>query len=219
MHSVRSRRSRWSVRLLALVVLSAVSSLGAPCALSQVQIPGLSESVLVTTDRDGVWHIEAANDFDLAIAQGYVHCRERFFQMDDTRRQVDGTEAELLGPTRLAADIQARVIGLHRAAQRSLDASPPRFRALLDAYADGVNHCLATLPLPPEYAQLELTSARPWEAVDTIKIGKAIAASLSLDVDTDLTQQLFAYIQAGVANGFEGPALFPQDVFRSGPMD
>ncbi|TMA29660.1 MAG: penicillin acylase family protein [Deltaproteobacteria bacterium] len=212
-----TRRSAW---ILGWLGFAALVSLGVnTCGPTAVEIPGLSQSVNVTTDANGVWHIEAANDLDLAIAQGYVHCRDRFFQMDDTRRQVDGTEAELLGPGRLAADIQARVIGLHRAAQRSLDAAPGRFRALLDAYADGVNYCLATLPLPPEYAQLELTQARPWEAVDTIKIGKAIAASLSLDVDTGLTQQLAAYLQAGGANGFDGQALFSQDVFRSAPID
>ena len=150
-----TRRSAW---ILGWLGFAALVSLGVnTCGPTAVEIPGLSQSVNVTTDANGVWHIEAANDLDLAIAQGYVHCRDRFFQMDDTRRQVDGTEAELLGPGRLAADIQARVIGLHRAAQRSLDAAPGRFRALLDAYADGVNYCLATLPLPPEYAQLELT--------------------------------------------------------------
>ncbi len=218
MRSTHSSPTVWALRILALLGFSALA-LGAPCGVSQVELPGLSESATVATDRDGVWHIDAANDLDLALVQGYVHCRDRFFQMDDTRRQVDGTEAELLGPGRLAADIQARVIGLHRAAQRSLDAAPARFRALLEAYADGVNHCLATLPLPPEYAQLELTTARPWEAVDTLKIGKAIAASLSLDVDTDLTQELFAYVQAGATLGFDGQALFSQDVFRSAPID
>src|SRR5262245_47625092 len=217
MSSTQSRRPVW---LLVPIAFVPFASLGIQtCSQNRIEIPGLSGPVSVRTDQEGVWHIEADNDLDLAIAQGYVHCRDRFFQMDDTRRQVDGTEAELLGPGRLAADIQARVIGLHRAAQRSLDAAPAHFRALLDAYADGVNHCLATLPLPPEYAQLELTHARPWQAVDTIKIGKAIAASLSLDVDTGLTQQLNSYVQAGAAHGFDGQALFLQDVFRSAPID
>ncbi len=183
------------------------------------ELPGLGGAVRVTTDRHGVWHILADDDLDLSRAQGYVHCRDRFFQMDQTRRMVDGTEAELLGPGRLAADIQARIVGLHRAAQRSLDASPPDFQAQLQAYADGVNHCLATLPLPPEYAQLELTSARPWEPADSLKIGKAIAASLSLDIDTGLTERLFGYVQAGANFNFDGQALFAQDVFRSAPMD
>jgi penicillin amidase len=184
-----------------------------------IEFPGLVSSASFSQDKKGVWHIEAENDFDIARVQGYVHCRDRFFQMDQTRRQVDGTEAELLGPGRLGSDIQARTIGLHRAAQRSLDAAPPRFQAIVQAYADGVNHCLQTLSLPPEYADLELTQARPWESVDTLKIGKAIAASLSLDIDTGLTQALFDYIQAGIANGFDGQTLFSEDVFRSAPLD
>ena len=209
-------------RLLALLVSVALVGLGmGPCSQDggTVEIPGLGAPVAVITDKDGVRHLSAQDDFDLARAAGWVHCRDRLFQMDDTRRQVDGTQSELLGPGRLGADIQARIVGLHRAAQRSFDAAPPRFQAILQAYADGVNHCIDTLPLPPEYALLELTQVRPWEAVDALKIGKAISASLSLDVDTGLTQAFLDYVDAGIANGFDGAALFSADVFRSAPMD
>jgi penicillin amidase len=200
--------------------LVALASIGVgQCPADTIPIPGLQAPVKVTTDAEGVWHIEAQNDFDAARAQGYVHCRDRLFQMDDTRRQVDGTESMLLGPGRLNADIQARIVGLHRAAQRSYDAAPPRFQAILQAYADGVNHCIDTLPLPPEYGLLELTQVEPWTPVDSLKIGKAISASLSLDIDTGLTENLFDYIQAGIDNGFDGQALFAQDVYRSAPMD
>jgi penicillin amidase len=210
-------RSRRSVLSLAFVLLVALGT--GPCPQDEIVLPGLGHPVKIQTDRNGVWNFVAEDDFDLALAQGYVHCRDRLFQMDLTRRQVDGTEAEVQGVGRLGSDIQARIFGLARAAQRSLDAAPPRFQELLQAYADGVNHCIATLPLPPEYGLLELTEVRPWEAVDALKIGKAIAASLSLDVDTDLTQDLFAYIQAGIANGFDGRTLFDEDVYRSAPMD
>lgn len=211
-------KSRLSVTTLALVALVALGTGKCPHG-DEIVIPGLTDEVQVTTDLNGVWHIAAQNDFDLAIAQGYVHCRDRLFQMDQTRRQVDGTEAELVGPQRLPSDIQARIFGLHRAAQRSLDAAPPRFQALLQAYADGVNHCIDTLPLPPEYAELELTQVRPWEAVDALKIGKAISASLSLDIDTGLTEELLDFVQAGIDNGFDGQVFFAQDVNRSAPMD
>ena len=101
--------------VLAISIATLVALGAGPCG---TEIPGLTGPVSVITDKDGVWHIEAQNDFDLQIAQGYIHCRERLFQMDQTRRQVDGTEAELLGPQRLPADIQARIVGLHRAAVR-----------------------------------------------------------------------------------------------------
>ena len=205
------------------VVLGVVSVLAigtGPCpGPGDTAIPGLTHPVRVTTDREGVLHFVAQDDFDLALAQGYVHCRERLFQMDDTRRQVDGTQSELRGAGRINADIQARIIGLDRAAQRSLDAAPPRFQAIVQAYADGVNHCIETLPLPPEYAELELTEVRPWEAVDTFKVGKAIAAQLSLDIDTGLTEDFFAFIQAGLDNDFDGQVFFEEDANRSAPMD
>jgi penicillin amidase len=205
-----------SIGLVSLITLGV-----GPCNTDggQVVIPGLAGEVSVTTDGQGVWHITAEDDLDLAIAQGYVHCRDRLFQMDDTRRQVDGTRSEVLGIGRIGSDIQARVVGLHRAAQRSFDAAPASFQAILQAYADGVNHCIDTLPLPPEYAELELTSARPWEAVDAVKIGKAISASLSLDIDTGLTEDLLDFINSGIANSFDGQVFFSEDVHRSAPMD
>ena len=184
-----------------------------------IKIPGLTDAVRIITDRNGVRHIKATNDFDLAIASGYVHCRDRLFQMDQTRRQVDGTEAELLGPGRLEADIQARILGLHRAAKRTFEKAPIRLVELLEAYADGVNACIAQEPLPPEYDLLELTKVRPWEAVDSVKISKGQAASLSLDLDTGLTEDFMAYVKAGADGGFNGQALFFYDVFRSAPMD
>ena len=53
-----------------------------------VGMPGLSAPVTVTTDADGVRHLVADNDLDLARAQGYVHARDRLFQMDLTRREA-----------------------------------------------------------------------------------------------------------------------------------
>jgi penicillin amidase len=82
-----------------------------------------------------------------------------------------------------------------------------------------VNQCIDTLPLPPEYELLELTQVRSWEAVDSIKIWKGITASFSLDIDTELTEELFAYIGAGIVGGFDGQLFFSEDVFRSAPMD
>jgi penicillin amidase len=206
--------------LLLIIGLLVLTSSGVAADQGEVvDLPALTAEVRVITDVNGVRHISAQDDFDLARAQGYVHCRDRLFQMDQTRRQVDGTEAELLGPGQIGADIEARIVGLHRAARRSFDAAPPRFQALLQAYADGVNHCIDTLPPPPEYALLELTKVRPWEAVDSVKIWKGIAASLSLDIDTGLTEDLFAFIGVGLANGFDGQVFFLEDVFRSAPMD
>lgn len=184
-----------------------------------IALPGLSAPVRVLTDAEGVRHLFAENDRDLALAQGWVHARDRFFQMDLTRREVGGDLAELLGPDVLSRDIQNRTVGLRRASARTVAALSPEERAPLDAFAEGVNAWLAANPLPREYAILEITQARPWDIVDTISIGKAISASLSLDIDLGGVEQLQAYVAAGAAGGFDGEALFFQDVRRSAPMD
>ena len=193
-------------RLLSLLALIAALSLPGP-ALSQgakgsvkIPIPGLKNRVKVTTDEHGVPHIVAHNDADLARAQGFVHARDRFFQMDMTRREVSGDRAEVLGTTVnrpndiLDSDIQNRTIGLRRAAARSAELLSEPERVILQAYADGVNAYLASTPLPPEYARLELTQARPWDIVDALAIAKAIAASLSLDIDSGLEERLAACV-------------------------
>ena len=184
-----------------------------------VEIPCLQGEVEAVLDRDGVPHIFAENDHDLLCVEGYIHARDRFFQMDLTRREVSGDLAELVGTSRLGSDIQNRTIGLRRAAERSADALSPSEMALLQAYADGVNAYLANNPLPIEYGLLELTEARPWDPIDSLVIGKAIAASLSLDIDIGPTLQLQGFIEAGIAGGFDGQALFFEDVRRSAPMD
>ena len=102
------------VRILLASVLTVVLIGVGPCPGTgpQSELPGLSTRVTIQTDEDGVRHLTARDDLDLARAMGWVHCRDRLFQMDQTRRQVDGTESELLGVGRLSADIQARVVGL-----------------------------------------------------------------------------------------------------------
>ncbi|MCG8588595.1 MAG: penicillin acylase family protein [Proteobacteria bacterium] len=190
-----------------------------PTALS---LEGLEAPVKVITDRFGVRHLFAESDLDLVRVQGYVHARDRLWQMDLTRREVDGTRAELLGIGEIAGDIQIRVIGLARAASRTEAELTDDERLVLQTYADGVNAYIAEAEaagtLPPEYAEIYVTQVRPWEVVDTLAIGKGIAASLSLDLDTGLTEALAAYVAAGEAQGFDGQALFSQDVNRSAPM-
>src|SRR5262249_5437553 len=130
-----------------------------------VRLPGLRSAARLVLDRNGVTHIEAASLHDLLFLQGWVHARDRLVQMDVRRREASGTLAELLGKAALPGDVQARTIGLRRAAERSWAAAPPDLRAALTAYADGVNTFVADHPLPPEYAALHVTSFQPWTPV------------------------------------------------------
>jgi len=183
-------------------------------------IAGLKDRVSVVRDRFGVPHISARNDHDVYFMQGYVHAGDRFFQMDASRRQASGTLAELLGTSALPGDVQLRTLGLRRAAERSLAAYSPDVRAVLQAYADGVNAWLAQGALPPEYVALGLTQVPAWTPLDTVTVAKLLAFGLSFDtIDTDNTRALMTYQGVGAAVGFDGTKLFFDDLFRSAPFD
>jgi penicillin G amidase len=203
--------------VLLLVPAVAATAKGDP---SPAALSGLDGPARVVRDADGLAHILADNRHDLCFLQGAVHAQDRLFQMDVRRRQADGTLAELLGPAALPTDVQLRAIGLHRAAARSLDdALSVDARQVLRAYADGVNAWVAEHPLPPEYGLLELTSFREWTPLDSVAVGKLQAFGLSFDLDDiDRTVALLAYRQAGAAAGFDGAALFSEDLWRSQPF-
>ena len=197
-----------------LLVAIATTSFAKP-----IKAPGLHSSVKVIRDIDGIPHIIGNKEHDVVFVQGYLHAQDRFFQMDASRRQGSGTLAELLGLPALASDVQLRTFGLRRAAELSLAALSPETRAGLQAYADGVNFFLNTQPLPPEYTVLEITQAEPWTPLDSVVVGKLIAFGLSFDLDIGNTEALLSYRFAGDALGFDGNALFFEDLFRTQPFD
>jgi penicillin amidase len=206
-------------KLHVLVVSLVLAASAPPAAAEPISLPGLTAPVELKIDKAGVPHLFAQNDLDLARAMGFVHARDRFFQMDATRRETSGDLAELLGPGSFDSDVQLRTVGLRRAAERTVAALTATELAYFQAYSEGVNHWLATHPLPPEYAALELTQARPWTPADSLVIGKGIAASLSLDIDTGNSEALARFVAAGQSHGFDGATLFFEDVRRVAPMD
>lgn len=188
--------------------------------LDPVFLDGLRQSVRVRRDANDVPHLFALNDYDALFMLGWVHSQDRFFQMDVLRRQFSGTLAELVGEPAVAQDVQFRTFGLRRAAEATEALLDPAFREWVDAYTAGVNAWLAANPLPPEYGVLELTEAEPWTVVDTLVIGKGLAFGLSFDLDDlDRTETLLTYDLTGQFVGFDGIALFTEDVFRSAPFD
>lgn len=194
-------------------------ALATSATAQSLSAPGLTAAGRIHLDAEGIPTIEAANDNDAAFLQGYAHARDRFFQMDVTRRAVSGTLAELVGISVLADDVQARTLGLRRGAVKTWQALSDDSRGWLRAYADGVNFWLSRNPLPPEYGALDLTRAQPWTPVDSLCIAKGLAFQLSFDLDINPTIKLGAYQQAGAAGGFNGTALYFVDTHRSAPAD
>jgi penicillin amidase len=138
------------------------------------QIPNLSAPVDIRYDRRGVPHIFATTEADAIRALGYVVARDRLFQLEAQARAAAGRLTEWAGSVALPADQEMRRLGLPASAERnaaSLSAGS-RAKAILDAYADGVNAWIDALQpadLPIEY---RLLGARPerWAPVNTMHL-------------------------------------------------
>src|ERR1039458_6083175 len=134
-----------------------------PVLDGDVQVAGLSAPVMVRRDAHGVPHIDAATEDDLLVAQGYVTAQDRLWQMDVTRRYINGELAEIFGPMLVKDDKAQRVLQFRLVAQRIYPKLPAAGRARLDAYARGVNLFIAQHPgsLPAEL-KLLLYRPKPW---------------------------------------------------------
>ena len=159
------------------------------------RLPGLGGAVRIAFDEHAVPHIEATCESDLVRAQGFVQGLDRPFQMDLLRTALAGRLASWFGdrPTDQGplavwggahvlsdVDLMFRVLGLETAATASLPMHAPATRALLEAFAEGVN--AAWSPGAPRGRSLEhrLLRRRPgrWTAVDSLLVAKGMALGL-----------------------------------------
>ena len=142
-------------------------------------VAGLSAAVAIERDALGVPTIRAATRLDAARALGFLHAQDRFFQMDLMRRTGAGELAELFGPAAAKLDEGVRVHRFRSLAERALAGVPPAQRALLAAYAAGVNAGLRALGDKPfEYILLR-TEPRPWKPEDCFLVVYAMYLDLN----------------------------------------
>jgi penicillin amidase len=144
-------------------------------------LTGLAAPVEVWRDSLGVPHVWAETERDLAFVQGWLHARDRLWQMEVLRRASQGRLSEMFGAATVDSDRFLRALGLWRAALAGADALDPDARALIEAYAAGVNSWLSgrDRPLPPEFSLVRV-EPEPWSAANVIALEKVMAMDLAL---------------------------------------
>jgi penicillin amidase len=150
-----------------------------PAENGTISLPGLSAPVAVSFDADGIPTIKAGSDNDAAEALGYLHARDRLFEMDLMRRAAGGTLAQLFGPVALDNDEEMRRLGLRQSAAADETDLSPDARAMLQAYADGVNAWIAQRGrfAAPEF--VVFGRPPPWTVTDSLLWGKTLGLWLS----------------------------------------
>lgn len=165
----------------------------------QAIVDGIHGEVDILFDTHGVPHIRAGNEADLFFGLGYMHGRDRRFQMETLRALAYGELRALFGagvlaPTLIEQEVLHRMLGFRRIAQRYLQDAVPEDRALLEAYSAGTNAASAREPLPFEFRLLGLQPVA-WQPEDAIGVAQLLAFGLAKNWETELSRLEIALYQ------------------------
>lgn len=160
------------------------------------QFDGLREEVKILYDHRGVPHIFAGNISDATFALGYLHARDRYFQMDFTSRAATGRLSEIIGTTGIPYDREMRKKGMGLMTENIAshwNENPPHVKTYLDPYLEGVNFYLSTLQrrrLPIEFKLLNY-GPTGWTRENTASIISFLNHQLTLrHSDKEATEAL-----------------------------
>ena len=118
-----------------------------------------AKQVTIVEDNWGVPHIYGKKDADAAFGLLYVQCSQNFARVERNYLEIMGRLSEVEGEQRLYEDLQMRLIYDSTAAKKDYANSPQWFKALLNAFADGVNYYLYK---HPQTKPLVLKRFEPW---------------------------------------------------------
>jgi len=149
----------------------------------ELSLPGLKGKVEVWLDDRMVPHIFADREADAYFAQGYLHARDRLWQMELQTLAAQGRLSEILGPRLLEYDRKQRRMGMGyasevAAAEMLRDSTT---RIAIEAYTAGVNTYINSLSydeLPVEYKLLDYRP-EPWTALKSGALLKYMSYDLT----------------------------------------
>jgi penicillin G amidase len=152
-----------------------------------ISLSGLTQSVEVIRDNNGINHIYAQNEHDLFFTQGYCAAKDRLFQFEIWRRQATGTVAEILGPRELKRDIGTRLFQFRGNMQQELNHYHPHGELIIQSYVDGVNAYIEEIrkditQLPLEFRLLGIVPEK-WTTAVVISRHQGLLSNLSSEIE------------------------------------
>lgn len=213
--------------LMGLVVLAVAAVIGfklwlrstVPPLAGRERVAGLAAPVKVLWDSLAVPHIVAQSDSDLFETLGYLHARDRMFQMDLMRHAAEGRLSELFGKATVGADRDLRGLEIARISRRKIAAVGPVARAAAEAYARGVNQWIAHGKAAPEFTLLG-HHPEAWTPQQSIEIGILESWDLKTDGGEITRERAISGLGAEVAKLLDpgypqwGPVIVPAEEWR-----
>lgn len=121
-------------------------ALAAAVALAGGVAQARDHDVRIRRDEWGVPHVKGKTDADVAYGLAWAQCEDDFATVQEAVFTARGRLAELTGPAGLDSDYLVALQDVAGAVRRGYGGLPADLRAVLEAYADGVNAYAAKHP-------------------------------------------------------------------------
>ncbi len=151
----------------------------------------LARQVTIYRDAYGVPHVFGPTDAAVVFGATYARAEDEFHYVEAAVIKLLGRASEVGGPDWLSWDVFLRKLEIESHARREYARAPGAVRALCDAFADGLNHFLATSNVKPKL----LDRFEPWHAL----VGYRLFHVSGIDA-----QSLAELGQTGVLDKFTG---------------
>lgn len=170
-------KSALKIIMLFIFLIAVVSGLSAywtfyrvvPSLDNSIKLPGLTNKVVVSWDEHQIPHITASEDADVFMTMGYLHARDRLWQMTLKQYKLEGLHSRELDENLNDIDRFYLTMSFGELARDAFNQMPLRSRQLLEAYANGVNHYIDKnrKHLSVEFALSDANPVtwEPWHAV------------------------------------------------------
>src|SRR5690606_33754852 len=121
-----------------------------------------ARAVTITRDDWGLAHVHGSTDADAVFGMVYAQAEDDYNRIERNFLFALGRTAEADGEEALWQDLRARMYLPHAMLRQAYADSPAWLQRLMDAWADGLNHYLATHPDVPRLATARY---EPWMAL------------------------------------------------------
>lgn len=121
-----------------------------------------AQRVTITRDDYGIPHIKGKSDADAVFGMVYAQAEDDWNRVETNFINAQGRLAEAEGETAIWRDLRMQLFIDPAELKRDYAASPPWLRALMTAWADGLNHYLAT---HPDVKPRVISRFEPWMAL------------------------------------------------------
>jgi penicillin amidase len=144
-----------------------------PDTSTTFSLKGIDATIEIYRDSYGIPHVKAGSVHDAFFGQGFAASQDRLWHMDYDRHRAYGRWAEYAGESAVAQDRMMRAFQVGPTAKRDYEAVSKEAKAVLDAYAAGVNAFIeSTHSLPIEYSIVSSKpdSWQPWDSLAVFKV-------------------------------------------------